>query len=74
MCLLQLLLGAVDAGDSARREVGMLMELAVAPEQDVESQIDRILRSEELRGSEVLRRLLRFLADKSASGEADDLI
>ncbi len=51
----------------------MLMELAVAPEQDVESQIDRILRSEELRGSEVLRRLLRFLADKSASGEADDL-
>jgi hypothetical protein len=51
----------------------MLMESAVAPEQDVESQIERILRSEELRGSEVLRRLLRFLADKSASGEADDL-
>ena len=51
----------------------MLMELAVSPEQDIESQIERILRSEELRGSEVLRRLLRFLADKSASGEADDL-
>jgi hypothetical protein len=37
------------------------------------NQVDRILRSEELRGSEVLRRLLRFLADKSVSGEADEL-
>ena len=36
-------------------------------------QVDRVLHSEELRGSEVLRRLLRFLAEKSISGEADHL-
>lgn len=36
-------------------------------------QVDRILHSEELRGSEVLRRLLRFLADKSVAGNADEL-
>ena len=36
-------------------------------------QVERILHSEELRGSEVLRRLLRFLAAKSVSGEADYL-
>ena len=36
-------------------------------------QVERILHSEELRGSEVLRRLLRFLATKSVSGEADSL-
>lgn len=51
----------------------MLTENSVTEDQTVEDQIERILRSEELRGSEVLRRLLRFLADKSASGEADDL-
>ena len=51
----------------------MLLEMAVAEDPSIESQIERILHSEELRGSEVLRRLLRFLADKSASGEADDL-
>lgn len=36
-------------------------------------QVERILHSEELRGSEVLRRLLKFLAEKSACGEADEL-
>lgn len=36
-------------------------------------QVDRIVHSEELRGSEILRRLLKFLAEKSVSGEADDL-
>lgn len=36
-------------------------------------QVERILHSEELRGSEVLRRLLRFLAERSALGEADEL-
>jgi hypothetical protein len=51
----------------------MLTETPVFEDQAVEDQIERILHSEELRGSEVLRRLLRFLADKSASGEADDL-
>jgi hypothetical protein len=51
----------------------MLTELAVTENETVQSQVERILHSEELRGSEVLRRLLRFLAEKSASGEADDL-
>jgi hypothetical protein len=36
-------------------------------------QIERILQSEELRGSDVLRRLLTFLAEKTISGEADEL-
>lgn len=36
-------------------------------------QIDRIIRSDEFRNSEVLRRLLVYLADKAASGEADKL-
>lgn len=51
----------------------MLTELAVTENEAVQSQVDRILHSEELRGSEVLRRLLRFLAEKSATGEADEL-
>jgi hypothetical protein len=37
------------------------------------SQVDRIIHSEELRHSEVQRRLLKFLADKSVLGEADSL-
>jgi hypothetical protein len=36
-------------------------------------QVERILQSETLRSSDALRRLLRFLGEKSASGEADDL-
>jgi hypothetical protein len=36
-------------------------------------QVDRILASDTLRASEGLRRLLRFLADKTFSGEADQL-
>jgi hypothetical protein len=36
-------------------------------------QIDRILCSEEFRSSEVLRRLLAYLAEKAISGEADQL-
>jgi hypothetical protein len=36
-------------------------------------QVERIAHSETLRSSESLRRLLRFLGEKSASGEADDL-
>jgi hypothetical protein len=39
----------------------------------LQSQVDRILRSDEFRSSEVLRRLLKFLAEKSALGEADQL-
>jgi hypothetical protein len=39
----------------------------------LQAQVDRILRSDEFRSSEVLRRLLKFLAEKSALGEADQL-
>lgn len=49
-----------------------------APQERPESerareQVERILGSDTLRASEVLRRLLRFLADKTFSGEADHL-
>ena len=37
------------------------------------TEVERILQSEALRSSEVSRRLLKFLAEKSASGEADNL-
>jgi hypothetical protein len=37
------------------------------------NEIERILHSEELRGSEVSRRLLKYLAEKSVTGEADEL-
>ena len=37
------------------------------------TQLERILHSDTFRHSEVLRRLLRFLAEKSLSGEADYL-
>ncbi len=53
--------------------LAMLTETVIAENEAVQVQVDRILRSEELRGSEVLRRLLRFLAEKTATGEADDL-
>ena len=36
-------------------------------------QVERILHSDTFRNSDVLRRLFRFLADKSLSGEADQL-
>jgi len=51
----------------------MSTDIAVTEDKAAQIQIDRILASEELRSSEVLRRLLKFLADKSASGQADDL-
>ena len=38
-----------------------------------QAQIERILHSDTFRNSDVLRRLLRFLADKSISGESDQL-
>jgi hypothetical protein len=52
----------------------LLAEMEVAQDNKlIQSQVDRILRSEDLRGSDVLRRLLKFLAEKSISGEADEL-
>ena len=38
-----------------------------------EAQIDRILRSETFRNTGALRKLLRFLADRLAAGDADRL-
>jgi hypothetical protein len=38
-----------------------------------QAEIERILHSDTFRNSDVLRRLLRFLADKTISGEADQL-
>src|SRR5215469_6774135 len=37
------------------------------------AEVERILRSEVFRNAEGLRRLLRFLAEKTAAGEADQL-
>ena len=39
----------------------------------MQAEIDRIMQSDAFRNSDVLRRLLRFLADKCMSGEADQL-
>jgi hypothetical protein len=39
----------------------------------LQTQVERILHSDEFRTSEVLRRLLKFLAEKTAAGEADHL-
>ncbi len=47
--------------------------MLIVEDKILQSQVDRILHSDELRSSEVLRRLLKFLADKSVSGEADQL-
>ena len=47
---------------------GVTPEMLAAREQ-----VDRILASDTLHSSEVLRKLLRFLADKTFAGEADDL-
>jgi hypothetical protein len=41
--------------------------------EEAREQVDRILASHTLNASETLRRLLRFLADKAFSGEADQL-
>lgn len=45
----------------------------VVREDLTQAQVERILHSDTFRNSDVLRRLLRFLADKSISGEADQL-
>src|SRR5260370_29778186 len=51
----------------------MLIEDKVEQSEILQSQIARILHSDELRSCEVLRRLLAYLAEKAASGEADQL-
>ena len=51
----------------------MLTEISMPESVLAHGQVERILKSDALHGSEVLRRLLKFLADKSIAGEADDL-
>jgi hypothetical protein len=51
----------------------MLLEQNDLQSETLVSQVERILRSEELRTSDVLRQILRFLLEKSISGEADQL-
>jgi hypothetical protein len=43
------------------------------PVEAARAQVDRLLASDTLRSAEALRKLLRFLADKTFSGEADGL-
>ena len=49
------------------------LSMLVTEPEAVKSQIERILRSDTFRNSESLRRLLRYLAEKSATGEANQL-
>src|ERR1700686_2101332 len=51
----------------------MLLEQNDLQSETLVSQVERILRSEELRTSDVLRQILRILLEKSISGEADQL-
>jgi hypothetical protein len=51
----------------------MVIDSKAEQDEVLQSQIDRILHSDEFRSSEVLRRLLSYLADKALSGEADQL-
>ncbi|MCU1323449.1 MAG: hypothetical protein JWM43_3098 [Acidobacteriaceae bacterium] len=51
----------------------MLVEEKVASQEEVQAQVERILRSDGFRSSEVLRKLLAYLAEKAAGGEADQL-
>src|SRR6201996_4133951 len=51
----------------------MIVDRKVEQDEVLLLQIDRILHSDEFRSSEVLRRLLTYLADKAVSGEADQL-
>src|ERR1700751_2182736 len=51
----------------------MLTQDKVEQSEILQSQINRILHSDEFRSCEVLRRLLAYLGEKAASGEADKL-
>jgi hypothetical protein len=51
----------------------MILQDQTAQRQLLEEQVDRILHSDELRTSEVLRQLLQFLMEKTVQGEADHL-
>ncbi len=49
------------------------MEDKATMSESIQQQIERIVHSEQFRSSEVLRRLLTFLSEKSIAGEADYL-
>src|SRR5258708_13054947 len=51
----------------------MLLEDKATMSESIQQQIERIVHSEQFRSSEVLRRLLTFLSEKSIAGEADNL-
>jgi hypothetical protein len=50
-----------------------LTEMSIPERVAIQEQVERILQSDALHGSEVLRRLLKFLADKSVAGESNNL-
>ena len=52
---------------------GKAYQTELSDDRTLRNQVERILHSEEMHGSMVLRRLLSFLAEKSISGEADQL-
>ncbi|MGA3223977.1 MAG: hypothetical protein ABSC65_09465 [Acidobacteriaceae bacterium] len=47
--------------------------MLIVEDKALQSQVERILHSDEFRTSEVLRRLFKFLAEKTVAGEADHL-
>jgi hypothetical protein len=51
----------------------MVLEDKAPQDQMLEAQVQRILHSDELRTSEVLRQLLKYLMEKALSGDADQL-
>src|ERR1017187_9200493 len=51
----------------------ILTEMSIPERVAIQEQVERILQSDALHGSEVLRRLLKFLADKSVAGESNNL-
>lgn len=51
----------------------MVLEDKATMSEAIQQQVERIVHSEQFRSSEVLRRLLTFLSEKSIAGEADNL-
>lgn len=59
---------------STREEILLCYtDAVVAHGEGAKAQVERILQSDTFRNAEALRRLLRYLADKSLSGQADQL-
>ncbi len=58
---------------SCQRSGRCYTDFAMFVETEPSIQLERILKSDTFHGSAVLRRLLKFLADKAVAGEADEL-